>query len=318
VDLQAWDLASKTLLSTFHLPSPLSHLVLDPSERMIYAASTSTTGEIYQINLFQPRENPLTSHDDMEMEYEALGGGGRGDIIRIEVDSGSARRKRVFDTGATVTAMTLNLTCSNLLVGTSTGQIQIFDITSHQHVRTFVPAASTASSGPTFAITHLHTCLRPSDLVGHVALNSGGVAGKEADHLPIPRYVAPFQRTRDAKAREAHEVWVHLSRSSRHLPALDYSEQDMLSDLAFFRPADAVSASGTPMSVENTPATSAKVKALEEEVQRLKDQLGKAKGVNDRMWEVVVNKVVADARAGENMEVPDDAQEQRSRKRGRK
>lgn len=285
---------------------------------MIFAASTSTTGEIYQINLFQPRGNPITSHDDMEMEYEALGGGGRGDIIRIEVDFGSARRKRVFDTGASVTAMTLNLTCSNLLVGTSTGQIQIFDITSHQHVRTFVPAASTASSGPTFAITYLHTCLRPSDLVGHVALNAGGAGSKEADHLPIPRYIAPFQRTRDAKAREAHEVWVHLPRSSRHFATLDYSEQDMLSDLAIFHPPVLTTASGAPISVGDAPATSAKVRELEEEVQRLKDQLGKAKGVNDRMWEVAVKKVVADARAGEDAGVSDDAQEQRSRKRGRK
>ena len=35
---------------------------------------------------------------------------------------------------------------------------------------------------------------------------------------------------------------------------------------------------------------------LEAEVARLKGQLGKAKGINDTMWETVVQKVVAESR----------------------
>lgn len=46
---------------------------------------------------------------------------------------------------------------------------------------------------------------------------------------------------------------------------------------------------------------------LEAEVQRLREQLGKAKGINDAMWDTVVRRVVVEgkgsAKGGEAMEV---------------
>ena len=41
-------------------------------------------------------------------------------------------------------------------------------------------------------------------------------------------------------------------------------------------------------------ATQERVSELEAEVQRLRMQLSKAKGVNDAMWEAVVHRIVAD------------------------
>lgn len=42
----------------------------------------------------------------------------------------------------------------------------------------------------------------------------------------------------------------------------------------------------------------ARVSDLESEVTKLREQLGKAKSINDTMWETVVQKVVAESTAG--------------------
>ena len=53
--------------------------------------------------------------------------------------------------------------------------------------------------------------VKPPDLVGHLSLEIK--AGSEAkDVIPV-KPVAPFQKIRDAKARDAHEVtliWPHF------------------------------------------------------------------------------------------------------------
>ena len=86
-----------------------------------------------------------------------------------------------------------------LLAGTATGLIHIYDIASQQLLRTL-------SSHKGMQITHLATMLRPPDRIGHISLSlTASGAGDAKDNIPV-RPVAPFQRIRDAKAREAHEV----------------------------------------------------------------------------------------------------------------
>lgn len=99
-----------------------------------------------------------------------------------------------------VSTLTISLTSSLLLVGTATGLIQTYDIASHQLLRTLA-----AHKG--LAVTHLTTLLRPPDLVGHVSLTLA--AGTENKEMPV-RPVTAFQRMRDAKARETHEVAMML------------------------------------------------------------------------------------------------------------
>lgn len=111
-----------------------------------------------------------------------------------------------------IASLTLSLTSSFLLTGTSTGQIHIHDIPSHQLLRTI-------SSHKGFSITYLNTMLKPPDLIGHASLSlgagsagvgvgggatsagSGGVGG-EIGVKPI----MPFQRMKEPRARDAHEV----------------------------------------------------------------------------------------------------------------
>ena len=102
-----------------------------------------------------------------------------------------------------MTSLALDIPGTQLLAGASDGSIAIFDVASHQLLRTI-------STHKGLAIAHLQTMLKPPDLVGHVSLNLGaGNAADARDTVPV-RSVAPFQRMRDPKAREAHEVAVML------------------------------------------------------------------------------------------------------------
>lgn len=98
-----------------------------------------------------------------------------------------------------ISSLSISLTSALLLVGTSTGLIQIYDIPSHQLLRTI-------STHKGLCISHVATMLKPPDLVGHISLTLNvGSSADARDVIPV-KPVAPFQRMRDTKAREAHEV----------------------------------------------------------------------------------------------------------------
>jgi len=88
-----------------------------------------------------------------------------------------------------------------------------------------------------------------------------------------------------------------------------YGTEELLRDHAFFVQANTLTASSAP--------STSKVTDLEAEVARLREQLRKAKGVNDIMWETVVQKVIHGNHKnnqGDDMNVDD---EERRKKRGR-
>jgi len=212
--------------------------------------------------------------------------------------------------------MTISLTGSSLLVGTQGGLVHLYDVASHQLLRTI-------SSHKGGAITFLRSILKPIDLVGHVSLNlhvNGATDAK--DVIPV-RPILPFQRIKDAKLRDTHEVTIMLpavrsvsnldSSMSRDLIVfcvqphdLEYSEQELLEDYAFFVHGRSGESEGAPAS------TNARVEELEVEVAKLKEQLGKAKAINDTMWQGVVHKFI------ENSEESSvEREQQHRRKRGR-
>jgi len=211
--------------------------------------------------------------------------------------------------------MAFSVTGSSLLVGTEGGLVHLYDVASHQLLRTI-------ASHKGGVITFLRSILKPIDLVGHVSLNlhvNGATDAK--DVIPV-RPILPFQRIKDAKLREAHEVTIMLpavrtvsgitSSISQDLIVfcvqphdLGYSEQELLEDYAFFVHGRNTESEGVP------PSTNARVEELEVEVAKLKEQLGKAKAINDTMWQSVVHKL---AENGEQSNVDG---EQHRRKRGR-
>lgn len=87
---------------------------------------------------------------------------------------------------------------------------------------------------------------------------------------------------------------------------LEYSDQELLEDYAFFVHGRTVESEGAP------PSTDARVEELEVEVAKLKEQLGKAKVINETMWQNVVHKLMENGeQSGE------DGEQQHRRKRGR-
>ncbi|KIY69224.1 WD40 repeat-like protein [Cylindrobasidium torrendii FP15055 ss-10] len=283
--VKLWDMSSKSLLTTFQLPKPITCLAWDPTERLFFAASAC--GSIHQMNLFRERQSKVAGH-----HFEAVGGAGATDNIQFDADGAAPTNKRLISVGQEVTCMAFSLTAALLLVGTAAGLINIYDVASHQLIRSI-----TSHKG--FAITHLATMLRPPDLVGHVTLTlSLGSTSEARDVIPV-KPVQPFQRMRDPGTRERHEVSMLLPSRGSHFE----HEEDFVDDLTFMRdhahfvaPAEATNDSG---------ALRIRVADLETEVQTLREQLGKAKGVNDVMWTNVVQKVIGGGK------------DERPRKRGR-
>ncbi|CCL99676.1 uncharacterized protein FIBRA_01697 [Fibroporia radiculosa] len=296
--VKLWDLSSKSLLTTFYFPKPVSCLAWDITERLFFAASAD--GSIHQVNMFRQREDKFGS-----AALEAVGGAGMNDVVRIDIQDTRTAKKRLISTGDPVSAITISLTSSLLLVGTETGLIQIYDIASHQLLRT-------VSTHKGLLITHLATMLRPPDLVGHATLSL--TVGTETKELP-GRPVVPFQRIRDAKARDAHEVSIMLhSRDPADTEVFfSYPADELNHDHAFFVRSETDKGS-VGVSLQS------RVVELESEVSKLREQLGKAKGINDVMWEKVVKQMVEEGKQKtpeQEMGDPEADDSGRRRKRGR-
>ncbi|KAF8826868.1 hypothetical protein HHX47_DHR5000519 [Lentinula edodes] len=297
--VKLWDLATRSLLTTFMFPQAITCLVWEPTERLFFAASSSPEGSIYQINLFRQLEDKTKGPT-----VEAIGGGGVNDIIRVTDESAGSQKKRLINVGHPITCMSLSLT-SNLLVGTSSGLIHIYDTPTHQLLRTI-------STHKGLSISYLATILKPIDLTGHVSFNFNSSV-TTIDTIPV-KPIMPFQRMRDAKAREIHEVSMMLPTRENDYEdeSTFYSQEALLRDHAYFTTA---SNSGTRLG--DTAVLQSRVTELESEVALLRGQLGQAKGVNDLMWETVVHKVIHGQVKGTNTANGESIEDERQRKRGR-
>ncbi|KAI3611032.1 pre-rrna-processing protein ipi3 [Moniliophthora roreri] len=286
--VKIWDLSSRTLLTTFMFPQAISSLAWDITERLFFAASAD--GSVYQVNLFKQREDKTKSHIS-----EAIGGGGVSDVIRVSDE-------RLIVVGQPVTCLTFSMTSSSLLVGTSTGLIHIYDVPTHQLMRTI-------STHKGFGITYLSTMLKPVDLIGHISLTLNISSSNDTrDVIPV-RPVAAFQRMRDVKSRELHEVSMLLP-PQEHAFEDEFtlcSEESILRDQAYFL-------KSSTSSDEDTAALQTRVTDLEAEVSLLHEQLGRAKGVNDLMWENVVQKMISQSKS---KSVTGSGEDERARKRSR-
>lgn len=144
--------------------------------------------------------------------------------------------------------------------------------------------------------------IKPPDLIGHVSLMLNVSSTSDArDVMPV-KPIAPLHRIKDMKAREHHEVTIMLPMRAEVSQVVHhalfwlltivqtlcnpshYDYPEFQDDYAFFvRPTNTQTVD---------PSSSIRVAELEEEVQSLREQLCKAKGINDAMWEIAIQKLL--------------------------
>ncbi|KAK0446690.1 WD40 repeat-like protein [Armillaria borealis] len=298
--VKLWDLSSKSLLTVFQFPKAIACLAWDPTERMFFAASSD--GSIYQMNLFRQSKDAMKGRT-----MEAIGGAGVHEIIRIDDEGPIPSNKRLIAVGQDVTCLSISFTGSLLLVGTSLGLIHIYDIASHQLLRTI-------STHKGFSITYIATMLKPPDLIGHISLSMNFADAR--DTIPV-KPVLPFQRMRDAKTRDVHEVSLLFPPKNTVYDdeTAFYPLSSLLRDQEFLiKPLTSRNGEGD----QDAASLSSRVTTLEAEIVHLREQLGKAKGLNDTMWDTVVQRVIGQTKAKSTSgDVTSSAESDRPRKRGR-
>lgn len=309
--VKLWDLESKSLLITFQFPHAVTCITWDAAERLFFAASGD--GSIHQVNLYRTRID--RTHGRLA---EVVGGAGVSDTAENERD---ASNRRLVTVEEPITALCLSLTGAMLLAGTALGNVHVYDVPSHQLLRTI-----NAHPGPGLAVTHLTTLLKPPDLVGHVRLD--GVKDGRISVRPI----VPFQRMREARPREAHEVTMmlpHAQKATTHDSVTAYPRrEELLRDWEFLvksppaRSGNAAAAGHENDALLTAARLDGRTTELEDEVARLKTQLARAKGINDVMWETFMQNVSTQGKDHSEMPAPgqisDSHEDTDGRGRGRK
>jgi pre-rRNA-processing protein IPI3 len=121
--VRSYDLRTKSLLTTYSLPEPISALTVDSLERVIYAGSIS--GTIHMVSLYEV--NSYSGH------LEALGGAQR--IISVSANSDTSLRQHE----TSVTCMRLSMDSNVLVSGDASGNILSWDVLTKQVLRKFRP-----------------------------------------------------------------------------------------------------------------------------------------------------------------------------------
>lgn len=161
--------------------------------------------------------------------------------------------------------MTMSLSTTHLLIGTHTGEIHIYALPSHQHLRTL-----SSHSSP---VTHISTTIRPPDMIG------SQVAKK--DEWPLME-IKPLERMRAGRvAREVQEATIVLGRR----------QTDRLNSL---RPSGSAPLVAATRAGGIEASSSDRVAELEAENKRLKANLDKAVKLNEKMWNGIVDMRLGD------------------------
>jgi len=221
------------------------------------------------MNLYRKRQDRIQT-----LAMEAVGGGAaNGEHIQIATLDGET--SRLISVGGSVTCMSMTINSNNLLVGLESGLVNVYDVTSHQLLRTI----TTHKGQPMVMVGSI---IKPFDLMGHIEI---GETSASREDVPI-RSVMPFQRIRDPRAREAHEVSILLPPfNTVPLTTQDGIMSDIMREHASFTREEA--------SKDSSDGLRDRVSELEAEVTRLRGQLSQAKNINDTMWETLAQKVLA-------------------------
>ena len=317
-------------MTTFNLPTSqfATALSLDPLERYFHIGTQ--TGEIHQVRLYRRRREVGRRQDAettlgqvVEDGLIAVGGGGvaaqdvpvhsSNDQTTTAAAAGTIASKGVISLpNVSITTLTLSPDQTKLVSGTSSGQVHVHALPSHQHLTT-INAHAGAS------VSHVQVVPRPADLIGHLSLGggdagdashgntSGGAGGGglgQAKDTPFPILaIKSFERMSVAnKERDEMEIHVMLGPKPdfRILDQLDesFDDEDQGNTVIDYLGIGQAFSGGTSTGHGNKAShdhQAGEIKALQAELAEVKDKLGRAQWINDRMWTAVVDRAEKEA-----------------------
>lgn len=257
---------SSTLLATFGFSVSIIDIAIDPLERFFFAATSKDNGEIFVTRMYT---------DNQDVPHRSLLTGGIGETHAV-----SSSNAKSITAGSKVSTLALTTT-SQLLIGTHSGLIHVYDTLSLQLLRTI----STSQSPSPTPVTFLTTVPKPIDLIGHVQLYMDHQ--NQGESMSV-RPVMPFGRVREVKGA-GREVSLILPPR----PNLFDVSYDPAQDAAYF----SAKATLTAADKSKTADSQARIESLELQVQQLTAKLNQAKAINDAIWEKMVDRIAQQNKA---------------------
>ncbi|GAA5942980.1 chromatin-binding/pre-rRNA-processing protein IPI3 [Sporobolomyces koalae] len=295
--VKIWDLSTSpaTLLSTFQFPAPVLHLAVDPLERFFFvsvphttsttSASTSTTTEtagsrVIRVNLFREKKDSFGI-----ATVEAIGGtGSMGELERINGDS--SEPGVTYTLTEPISALHLSAHSPTLLVSTAqSSQIHILSLPSLLPTRIISPPPSSTPYG---GLTFLTTTLHPGSMLGGDA--STAYVQREVASQLGRSVVGVEERERGGRNGRSVTSRVYESLAVENLiqPVRGLDSLPLYGNGGIDAQGAVSGAAGTGPG-GGDGGDRERIERLEREIVALRKGLGKAKGINERIWKQVVN-----------------------------
>ncbi|KAG0192889.1 Pre-rRNA-processing protein ipi3 [Apophysomyces sp. BC1034] len=277
--VKLWDLATGTLLTTFLFPKPVSTVVLDPSETMLFAACED---KIYSVELYRRRQHQAYGSETVE----SVGGLGKVEAVGVKstVDEQTAPSQGPVFSGhsGTITSMSLSFDASLLVSSSEDGNCIVWDVVSRQPLRKFE-----SHKGP---VSNVSCFLRPAELA------TGANAQKI---LPMPW--KPFKRampTQEEEKRAGSERVIMDSRMDMKKNQRLVEAGPLYSSIppvleSVHRARDTLRLIKTE---DSSNSLQSQVTALHAELVRLHEHHSKVKSLHDDMYNTMVDEVMTKRR----------------------
>ncbi|KAF7732901.1 Pre-rRNA-processing protein ipi3 [Apophysomyces ossiformis] len=277
--VKLWDLATGTLLTTFLFPKPVSTVVLDPSETMLFAACED---KIYSLELYRRRQQQAYGSDTVE----SVGGLGKVEAVGVKstVDERSSSSQGSVFSGhsGTITSLALSFDASILISSSEDGNCIVWDVVSRQPLRKFE-----SHKGP---VTHVACFLRPAELA------TGASAQKI---LPMPW--KSFKRAMPTQEEEKRTESEHLIMNSH----MDMKQHQWLVEAgplyssipSALEPIRRVKETLRTINTEDSSnSLQSQITALQSELVRLHEHHSKVKSLHDEMYNTMVDEFMTKRR----------------------
>lgn len=284
--LRIYDIMTKSLLTTFVLPSGIECVTKDPANRACYVGLSN--GLIRTVPLYQI--NPNTS------VLESIGG--RGKIVTLDTDPNLLntfvhhqqrlsteplhktlnKKTTTEEKPILVTRLSITMDGSNLISGDSAGRVYVSDIVSRQVVKTFAPCKSSIS------YIQVNACAAEKVSVSNTSSNNN-----DKRHRLIPQ----FKRVLANPDPLEHQLYMEI-------PKQPEDEEDFESWLARksqeeleFKNLTHINSSVTVTGAAPT-TTDSTVKELEEKLAKVSKAYTDLRGKHEELYEEH-NKLLSDS-----------------------